>query len=60
MWTRLGYEMVSIPPCFTDLNPIENMFHMTRQKLKLNAIEQNITKENSQEFVDRVKMTYLQ
>lgn len=53
----LGFEMFSIPPRSPDLNPIENVFHLVRKKLKQDAIDNNITHETYQEFSKRVAQT---
>ena len=54
-WTRKGYEMVKIPACSPDLNPIENFFHLVRTKMRSDAIQNNITKETYKQFVERGK-----
>ena len=32
--TEMGYTMQKIPPRSPDLNPIENIFHLVRKRLK--------------------------
>ena len=48
----------SIPPRSPDLNPIENIFHLVKRKLKLQATENNITHESYSEFTTRIKQTF--
>ena len=54
---EINGKKFSIPPRSPDLNPIENIFHLAKRKLKKNAIDQNITHETYQQFVKRVKDT---
>ena len=56
-WQKLGCEMFPIPPRSPDLNPIENLFHLVRKKLKKDAIDNNITKETYNNFSKRVAKT---
>ena len=42
----IGTRMFSIPPRSTDINPIENLFHLVKKQLKRDALEQNITQES--------------
>ena len=51
--------MFSIPPRSTDINPIENVFHLVKKQLNRDALEQNITQESDRQFSDRVKETIL-
>ena len=39
------------------MNPIENVFNYTKEKLRQQALGQNITFENIEEFSARVKRT---
>ena len=39
------------------MNPIENVFNYTKDKLRQQALRQNITFENIEEFSARVKRT---
>jgi len=48
-----------IPPRSPDLNPIENLFHIVKEDLRLNAIEKDITYETKSEFAQRVKIIFL-
>ena len=50
-------QKFSIPPRSPDLNPIENIFHIAKCKLKNDALCQKITKETWQQFVKRVETT---
>lgn len=50
-------EMFPIPARSQDLNPIENIFHLIRTKLKEDAISRNITHETFKEFSHRVAKT---
>ena len=56
-WKRYGYERVKIPPRSPDLNPIENLFHLVRKKLKREAKDKNITKETYDQFRQRIENT---
>ena len=53
---HLGMQCFSIPARSPDLNPIENLFHLVNNKLKTEALEQNIRKETFEEFSARVKL----
>ena len=55
----VGCRMFAIPPRSPDINPIENTFHLVKRQLSPNAIEQNITKENYEQFSVRVRNTIL-
>ena len=39
------------------MNPIENLFHSMREKLRQQALQQNITHKTFPEFSDRVTTT---
>ena len=54
---KIGATKFSIPARSPDLNPIENFFHLTKRKLKADAISDNITRESYPDFVTRVKKT---
>ena len=56
---ELGIELKRIPPRSPDLNPIENLFHVVKRKLRQDAINKAITEETFDEFVIRVKSTLL-
>lgn len=57
---ELGIELKRIPPRSPDFNPIENLFHVVKRKLRQDAINKSITKETFDEFVIRVKSTLFQ
>ena len=48
-----------IPARSPDLNPIENLFHIAKSRLKKDAICKSITREPYEEFVLRVKETIM-
>ena len=53
----VGARLFSISPRSPDMNPIENVFNYTKDKLRQQALEQNTTFENTEEFSARVKHT---
>ena len=53
----LGAKVFKIPARSPDLNPIENFFNSVSMKLSNDAIEKQITRENLDEFSQRVKKT---
>ena len=55
IWKKMGYECFNIPPRSPDLNPIENLFHLVREKLKTSARESDIHRESYEDFVKRVE-----
>lgn len=54
---KIGGQQISIPPRCPDLNPIENFFHLIDMKLRQDAIDRNITRENFCEYSERVRKT---
>ena len=50
----LKAKQLKIPPRSLDVNPIENLFHSMREKLRQQALKQNITHETFPEFSDCV------
>ena len=58
-WLSIGAKLLPIPPRSPDLNPIENVFKLVKSRLAKDAIENNITRENFDEFSQRVKATIL-
>lgn len=56
-WESLGCDMFAIPARSPDLNPIENIFHLVRNKLKEDAISREIVHETYKEFCARVAAT---
>jgi len=53
----IGAMKFSIPPRSPDFNPIENVFNFIKEELRTQAIEQNIVRENFENFSIRVKHT---
>ena len=53
----LKAKQLKIPPRSPDVNPIENFFHSMTEKLRQQALKQNITHETFPEFSDRVTTT---
>ena len=47
-------EMHVIPPRSPDLNPIENIFHIVKNKLECEAISKHITTESFNDFEKRI------
>ena len=54
-WEDIGARKFTIPPRSPDLNPIENIFNVVKRGLSEDAVKNNITKENFDEFSIRVK-----
>ena len=52
-------KLLSIPPRSSDINPIENLFHLIKRQLNNDAIARNMTKETFEEFAARVKHTII-
>ena len=52
-------KIFPIPPRSPDINPIENIFHITKQKLHADALNRNIVFENFDEYSKRIKDTLL-
>ena len=50
----LKAKQLKIPPRSPDINPIENFFHSMTEKLRQQALKQNITHETFPEFSDCV------
>ena len=53
----IGAKLLVIPPRSPDLNPIENVFHLVRKRLDIEAFEQKITHETFNQYTARVKNT---
>ena len=53
----IGAKLLVIPPRSPDLNPIENVFHLVRKCLDIEAFEQKITHETFNQYTARVKNT---
>ena len=52
-------QLLPIPPRSPDCNPIENVFKQVKDKLKSQALENNIEKECFQQFEKRVTQALL-
>ena len=55
----VGARKFSIPARSPDLNPIENVFHNVKDKLREDAINENIVHETYEQFCERVKKTLM-
>jgi len=53
----MGCKVFGIPARSPDLNPIENIFHLVRKKLKEDALAKKIHHESYKEFAKRVAET---
>ena len=53
----VGARQFKIPPRSPDINPIENIFHLVKKKLQKDALDNRITKENFEQFSERVRET---
>ena len=54
---EIGGRKFAIPPRSPHLNPIENVFHLAKRRLKTEAVGKNITKETYDEFLLRIERT---
>jgi transposase len=45
-------EMLKIPACSPDINPIENIFHLVKSQLNKQAVTENIS-----DFISPVNLT---
>ena len=54
---EVNRKLFSIPPRSSDINPIENLFHLIQSKLDRDALDLNITKETFQRFSEPVRET---
>ena len=54
---KVGARKFGIPARSPDMNPIENVFNYVKAELHSQALEQNITFENFDEYSNRVKQT---
>ena len=52
-------KLLSIPPRSPDINPIENFFNLIKVELRRQALQNNITRENYEEFSQRVYNTII-
>ena len=55
--SRANSTLLKLPPRSPDLHPIENLFHIASNKLKQQAVSQNITKESFEQFKQRAVNT---
>ena len=53
----VGARKFSIPPRSPDMNPIENVFNFAKDTLHQQALDQNITFENMEQYSAQVKHT---
>ena len=51
--SRADSTLLKLPPRSPDLHPIENLFHIASNKLKEQAVSQNITKESFEQLKQR-------
>lgn len=58
-WLALGAELLSIPPRSPDINPIESFFKLVKDRLRKDAIANNITWESVPHFSEHVRETIL-
>ena len=54
---EIGGRKFAIPPRSPDMNPIENVFHLTKRRLRKEAVLEGITHEQYNKSVCRVKRT---
>ena len=50
--------LIHIPPRSPDTNPIENIFHLVKKRLRKQALQEKVTKESYVEFQERVVNTF--
>ena len=53
----VGGKIFSIPPRSLELNPIENVFNNVKSQIREQAIERYLTRENFEQFSQRIKST---
>lgn len=56
----IGAKVLKIPARSPDLNPIENFFNSVTQKLREQALANDIRKETCEQFSERVKKTMME
>ena len=54
----IGAKMFSIPQRSPDLNPIENILHLVKRNLKMQATEKKITYELVEQYAQRIENTF--
>ena len=57
---KVGGKQISIPARSPDLNPIENFFNLIEQKMREDAVAQNICHETYEQFSNRVQRTIME
>ena len=58
-FNSIGASYMVVPPRSPDLNPIENLFNLVKRKIRQDAFEKNLTKENFEQFSERCKSILL-
>ena len=58
-WSSMGAELFRIPARSPDVNPIEDLFKIVKNRLQKDALKKNITRESFEEFSKRVRQTIL-
>ena len=53
----IGAEIFSIPQRSPDMNPFGNTFNITKEILHVDYLSKNISRENFEEYLKRVKET---
>ena len=56
-FAAVGAQRLRIPPRSPDLNPIENIFNITKQALARTAVRDHIERETEAQFAERVQRT---
>jgi transposase len=56
---EVGAHLFSIPARSPDLNPIENVFHVVKEELRKQALDERITRENFEQFSARCHRTLI-
>ena len=54
---KVGATKFSIPPRSPDLNPIENIFHLAKVRLRKEAMKNEIMEETYPDFLERITKT---
>ena len=56
---RIGAKLFSIPPCSSELNPVENEFHLVKRRLTREGKEKKRTYESVDQYSERIKNTFM-
>ena len=56
-WDEVSDQKFTIPARSLDLNPVENILHIARQRLHQDHLDRQITREGFAAFSARVKTT---